>query len=289
MLVCGVTYGDWWEDFSKAKESGVGSAWLKLNPGARGVALGDAYLSIAKGPEAIFWNPAGIGTGTGWKANFTHWQHFQGLRYEILGLSTTRGRNAYGIGLAGVFAGKFEHRNEKQNLLGEYNAYDFLGSFSYTRNLDKGLYFGGTIKWIYEQIYVYRLSNVALDFGVNYNIYPNLWIGGTLVNLGSSSAFEEENIKLPRCWKVGANYEKDNILISLDINKYIDAVLEAGIGTEYKINPIFCVRTGYRMDCTGEYSLSCGFGVKFKEIELDYAFKPYSLGLGNAHILTLTR
>ena len=61
MLVCGVTYGAWWEDFSKTKESGVGSAWLKLNPGARGVALGDAYLSIAKGPEAIFWNPAGIG------------------------------------------------------------------------------------------------------------------------------------------------------------------------------------------------------------------------------------
>ncbi len=289
MLVCAVAYGDWWEDFSKGKENGVGFAWLKLNPGARGIALGDAYLSVANGPEAIFWNPAGIGKGNGWKANFTHWQHFKGIRYEFLGLSTERGCNAYGLGLSGIFTGEIEHYNDTQKLLGEYRAYDFLGSLSYTRRLDEGLYFGGTIKWIHERIYIYELSNWALDFGVIYNVYPNLWIGGTLANLGYSSAFENEKIKLPRCWKIGASYEKGKGLVSLDINKYIDAVLEAGIGVEYRINPIFCVRSGYRTKATGSYSLSCGFGVKFKGLEFDYAFKPYSLELGSAHILTLTR
>ncbi len=291
MLVCGIAYGNWWEsfkDFCENKESGVGFAWLKLAPGARGTALGDAYLSVVEGPDAISWNPAGLGKGNGWQTSFTHWQHFKGIRYEFLGFSVKKGPNAYGLGLSGVFTEGIEYRNERQEFLKEYNAYDFLGSFNYTRELEKGLYLGGTIKKVYERIYIYELSSWLLDFGVIYRAYPGVWIGGTLGNLGPSSAFESEKIKPPRCWKIGASYEKNRGLISLDINKYIDAILQVGIGVELKISPFFCVRSGYRIE-DRSYRLSGGFGVKLKGFEFDYVFKPYLLELGSAHILTLRK
>jgi hypothetical protein len=282
---------DWREsfrDFCESKESGVGFAWLKLAPVARGISLGDAYLSVVDGPEAIFWNPAGLGKKSGWEANFTHWQHFMGIRHEFLGLSYRSGANAYGFGVSGVFTGEIEHRNEQQELKGEYKVYDFLGSFSYARRLEEGLYFGGTIKGIYERIHIYELSSWLLDFGVIYRAYPGLWVGGTFVNLGPSPAFENEEIKPPRCWKLGISYEKERILISLDANKYIDQVLGTGIGVEYKISPFFCVRGGYRAG-NESYCLSGGFGVRVGGFKFDYAFRPYGLELGSAHILTLTR
>ena len=47
------------------------SAFLKIDAGSpRAQALGNAYVSIADGPEALFWNPAGMSPSFVTRLNF---------------------------------------------------------------------------------------------------------------------------------------------------------------------------------------------------------------------------
>lgn len=291
LLIGVIGWCDWkesFENFYSSKEKGVGLAWLKLAPSARGIALGNAYISAVDDPTAGWWNPGALCKVEGTHANFTHMQHFMGIRYEFLGLATERGANAYGITLSGLFINEMELRNEQQDSLGEFSAYNFLAAFSYARKLEKGVYFGGTIKGFRDRIYIYEYSSWLTDFGVSYMALPNLWFGGVLVNLGRYPRFETKKFKPPRGWKVGGSYKKGGLLISCDVNKYIDAVMQVGIGVEYAIANVFCLRVGYIVGSEA-YSFSAGFGVKWKGVSFDYALRPYEFGLGNTHIFTLTR
>jgi hypothetical protein len=291
LLIVGPGWCDWKDNFKdlySGKRDDVGLAWLKIAPGARGIALGNAHISTVDDPTAIWWNPGALGRIEGTQANFTHVQHFQGIRYEFLGVSTKRGNNSFGFALGGLFVNGLEHRNEQQELLGEFGAYSFLATLSYARTLAEGLCFGAALKGIRERIYVYEYSSWLADFGVTYRALPDLWLGSTLVNVGRHPKFEEEEIAPPRGWKVGASYKRYGLLASVDAVKYIDAVLQAGIGLEYELGSLLLLRAG----CTPgneAYLFSTGFGIRWRFVKLDYAFRPYGLDLGSAHILTLTK
>lgn len=283
---------DWKERvdaFYRSKEKGVGLAWLKLAPSARGIALGNAYISVVDDPTASWWNPGALGRVKNTHFNFTHTHHFMGIRYEFLGLATKLGANAYGVTISGLFINGIELRNEQQDLLGEFNAYDFLASFSYARTLVEGVHLGGTLKGLRERIYIYESSTWLVDFGVSYMITPELWFGGVLLNLGKYPKFKRKQIKPPIGWKVGTSYKKYGLLLSCDVTKYIDAVMQAGIGVEYVLPSFLSLRGGYIISSPDRSGFSAGFGVKWKEIKLDYAFRPYKFGLGSAHIFTITR
>ena len=49
-----------------------GFAFLEVPGGARAAALGGAYASLARGAEAAFWNPAGLGQFEGSQFTATH-------------------------------------------------------------------------------------------------------------------------------------------------------------------------------------------------------------------------
>lgn len=291
LITGGIGRGDWrdrFESFYSDKEKGVGLAWLKLAPSARGIALGNAYISVVDDPTATWWNPSALGKIDGLHTNFTHTQHFMGIRYEFLGLATRRGVNAYGLTFSGVFINDIEYRNEQQDSLGKFSAYSFLASFSYARELAEGVYLGGALKGVRERIYIYESSSWLADFGVTYKALPNLWFGGTLVNLGRYPKFDRYQIKPPRGWRIGGSYRRYSLLVSMDVSKYIDAILQTGIGIEYEIANILFLRVGYTMG-SETYSFSGGVGIERNGIKIDYAFRPYTIGLGNTHIFTLTK
>ena len=49
------------------------SAFLKIDAGSpRAQALGNAYVSIADGPESLFWNPAGAASATTRELQFAY-------------------------------------------------------------------------------------------------------------------------------------------------------------------------------------------------------------------------
>lgn len=291
LLIANLGFADWRDridSFFNKKESGVGLAWLKLGVGARALALGNAYISVASDPTALFWNPAGLSRGEGLHVNFMHNQQFMGIRHEFVGLATKNNRNAYGAAVTGVSTGGIELRNEQQDSLGEYGTRYFMVTTSYARTISKDFAMGISLKGIFERIYIYTLATWLVDFGLSYNPRPNLWFAAVFVNLGPKPEFETEDIKPPSAWKVGASYEFTKFLFSLDIEKYLDAVLRGSVGVEYLFTPYLFLRGGYKVRYETEF-VSLGFGIKWKGLAMDYAWRPYTQNLGAAHIFTVTK
>jgi hypothetical protein len=70
---------------ARALQSNVGTAsaqFLTIGAGARSLGLAGAYTSIAEGPDAIYWNPAGLATLTGAEAAYSLTQLPAGITHD---------------------------------------------------------------------------------------------------------------------------------------------------------------------------------------------------------------
>lgn len=70
---------------ARALQSNVGTAsaqFLTIGAGARSLGMGGAYTAIAEGPEAIYWNPAGLATLKGPEADYSLTQLPAGITHN---------------------------------------------------------------------------------------------------------------------------------------------------------------------------------------------------------------
>jgi hypothetical protein len=70
---------------ARALQTTVGTAaadFLTIGAGARSLGMGGAYTAIAQGPEAIYWNPAGLAAMTGPEATYSLTQLPAGITHD---------------------------------------------------------------------------------------------------------------------------------------------------------------------------------------------------------------
>jgi hypothetical protein len=278
------------EDFVTQERENVGFAYLKLGPGARGIALSNASLEG---------NPAGIIRSETIEVSFTHIFLFQDIRYESIGFSTKRGNNGYGLGALGLFVDGIELRKENQDSIGEYKAYNSAFLISYARDLGESLNIGATFKGLYERIYVNSLSGWALDFGLLYNPKKNILLSLVFDNVGPAQKFSipnPEKIGLPFTVKFGSSLSLWNSLFLFELNKPCDQVLQINSGIEYALLSNLLLRVSYKLMYDKDFKLkkhntqgfSWGFGLNEERFSLDYAYNPYKLDIGSSHIFSLS-
>jgi hypothetical protein len=277
-------YADlWWHEFWSKKEVS-GLSWLELPVGARDIAMGNACVAVVQDPTANLLNPAGIIENDNWHASFSHTQHFMGIRQEFVGATMKHNSNAYGITFNGMFIDGMELRNEQQDSIGEFGAFNYLAGITYARNINAQLNVGVTLKTIYEKIYVYDLKGWSTDFGCCYSLFPQLKVAMVFNNVGPSI----DSVKIPFAWRIGAGYQKDRLLLSIETSKFVYTGLLNNVGAEYKLNNFLALRVGYILDDKTE-NFTTGIGINFKNLHIDYAFKPYGIGLRPTHIFTITK
>jgi len=74
------------------------AAFLKIDAGSpRAQALGNAYVSIADGPEALFWNPAGAASATTRELQFSYLDYLQGYKARTLAYLQPIGKTIIGV------------------------------------------------------------------------------------------------------------------------------------------------------------------------------------------------
>ncbi|SVD08055.1 uncharacterized protein METZ01_LOCUS360909, partial [marine metagenome] len=59
--------------------SGYAGEFLAVGAGARGLALGGAYVALVDDATSGYWNPAALATGPGRQAHFMHAERYSGL------------------------------------------------------------------------------------------------------------------------------------------------------------------------------------------------------------------
>jgi hypothetical protein len=272
----------------------VGMSFLKLGIGARAVALGGAYSSVAKDPTAVFWNPSGVIYAEGLDMSFSHLTLMEDIKYECFALSTGDGNQGVGIGIGGVFYGNMELREDRpsEEPIGTFNAYSFLIKLSYGHRLGSDFAVGISMGGILERIYIYSTDTYTFDFGLRYSpsMIKSVVISANINNLGPMVKYIDECFKLPLTTKLGCSYATDiwksNVTITGEISKPIDAPLTSALGVEADFSYL-SLRFGYSSNNKSVVRWATGLGIKYKFLSIDYSFSPYLMDIGINQCISL--
>ena len=233
--------------------------FLKVMPTARATAMGDAYVSLANGSDAVFWNPAGLTTIENHELSFTNTMWLFDTKQLALSYGLSMGDwGNLGFQIQYVDYGTMkETRPEYVELVvtetGEkffnsgltgrsFTPYAGLVGISYARALTDQFSAAATVKYATESLWsdptIMVLDDatgkfgtfktytdvVLFDFGMIYNTgYRSIKVGVSVQNFGSQVRFAEINRSAPLAFRLGASgdvFGQDALLFRSDVHRF---------------------------------------------------------------------
>jgi len=184
-----------------------GSPYLKLGMDARGISMGRSITSLANGPSAVYWNPAGLYTSR--KLEFgilttnlidsSPWNQ----DYQTIAVSVSWWRIGIGFGTLRYGVSQIPEYDYQMNYLGDFDDHELTGIISFAMDFP-GLMTVG-VSGIYSQQQYVGLtqwdksleSGAGLNFGLQF--YPlttkkNIRLGMLINNRNSVGAIDSTSL-----------------------------------------------------------------------------------------------
>jgi len=292
--------------FATSDDGGVISPILSYNLGARGYAMGGAFVALADDTTASFWNPAGLvqihrQEVSGYFETLFAGSSFVflGYTYPIWNLGVASGSIMY------IGSGDIQRLSEDLESIGTFKAYQFVLNLSFAQKLSlykrvfppfKHFEAGANMKIYSAGIAGDGRYGIGLDLGVRY--YPghidfkytqflkNMVFGLKINNFVPPTVkFEAERDWYLWDLNFGALYRTiyDTLNITMDFSATLfkDRDIKPRFGMEYTFYKIFKGRIGYNGEIT------TGLGVNLEDLRFDYAFG-YNFDLGSVHHISGT-
>jgi len=272
-----------------------GLSFLRIGIGAQENALGGAVTATATGPLASYWNPAGLHYARSREFTFSYNDWLLDINTHFAGYVFKRGIGTFGISFFSAGVDGIEVRtipSEKPD--GITGSHNIMAGLSYARKLKENIVIGGTLKYLYEKIYIESASGFAFDLGMQYRQGDEGVVAGiTLQNVGRMSEFRVERSELPSRFKLGAGYGK--LLFSDSFGVTILGDYEFNFnynnyfltGAEVTYSDTFTIRGGYVFNNSSR-NVSWGLGFKLKDYVFDYCYLPFSNGFGDTHQFSIS-
>lgn len=268
-----------------------GYAFLKNGFSAKNISMGEFGVVGIVDLSALHYNPSYLALNNKKQFMFSHHSLFNDYSSENFGFSFSIYDVPIAIGINTTKIEGIELRTKPGELIAKFNANYFYASLSSAYKIDK-FYFGATIKYLYENIYVDESTGYAFDFGINYEkFYDNFSFGMVIKNIGSVNELKNIKTKLPTDFQFGFSYKYT--LDDFELNPVIgyqnylnDKSTHFHIGTEINYNKTVSLRLGYVSNYESK-NITTGLGFVYKKFNIDYAFIPIKYGLGDNHILTI--
>jgi hypothetical protein len=289
-----------------ASDPGTTAAdFLNLGAGPRAIAMAGAQTGLANDVYATYYNPAGLATLRTQEAAFAQTQYVQGISEENLAYALPQTRyGALGLHLTYLNFGSIPGTDAVGQSLGSVGASDMDLGLSYSRDLyhderyGTELSVGATGKWIQERLDSTKATAYAGDLGVlfapgiKWGESLNGWKAGVaLRNLGTSMTFDQESFALPRQLAAGLSYtggwRDESVTLAVDGQQPNAGSRNVGVGLEIWTLQAFVLRAGYTTEGDLGNGLRVGAGIRFKTIQVDYAFASEG-PLGNTQRIGLT-
>lgn len=288
---------------------------------ARPAGMAGAYTSLARGEDAVGYNPAGL-------SRLETVRSISGtVRYHLLDVSSGNvtyafpgaGGVKWAFSAAYINYGRIEALDEEGASLGtDLIPASFNPAITASRKVSESLRAGATLKGVTEYLGDFEGSRVGMGWGVDAGLQfqpavRNLGFGLSLLNLGTKLASQHEGGEtggmLPVSLKGGFHYHpieipKGRLAVDLEIPWHDSPLLSGGI--EYAVSQAFMVRAGSRItwpeakhafllatdqrpgdfDGGNALKLAGGFSFEAQGIGVDYAAQ-FWYGLSWVHALTL--
>lgn len=247
-------------------------AFEHLNMGARPAAMGGAYVGIARGPEGLLVNPAGIAGATSFTGVAFYSRPFGLKELDGSGLSIFYPLR---IGGAGVAARRFGRSPYEEHVFSLGAGVIVLPT----------VYVGAAAHLYHLRIASYGSAVTAgLDVGVLVTVGYNVTWGVTIYNLNRPriGACEEH---LPQVLATGVSITPArSVVMTADLHKDVRYPAEVRIGASYRIVEALAVRCGLQSN-PGRFSGGIGLWVGL--VRVDYA-AGYHYDLGLTHSVSVT-
>jgi hypothetical protein len=292
--------------------------FLKIEPSARGAALGNAAASLTGEATFAFYNPASLGrlpqssvqfTYSNWLADIKYNYGAAGIKIRTIG--------TFLLQITSLNSGEIDVTTVEKPLgTGErYEVSNFALGAGYGRMLTDRVAVGFLINYFREKIWHSTLTNIGLNFGVQYQLSSNgATLGASFSNFGPRSKYsgtdiyieydqntniygdndqipsqlQTESFGIPTLFRVGLSYpfllnDANKFLLAVDAMHQNDNSESLNIGAEWLLFKSLSIRGGYRnlflQDLEG--GLVLGAGLSFRSasylLYIDYAWADYGL------------
>ena len=271
-----------------------GLSFLKFGYGARNIAMGDAGASASNDLSALFYNPSRLVSTEMNEVLFMHNEWIQDIRSEVGGIKWNMFNIPWAVGFNVTTVDDIEVRERPGDPISKFNANYFFGSLSSGFTVIDDLDFGATFKYLYEGLLNDESNGYGFDFGLNYfTPIKGLTASTVIKNVGSMNELRVEKTKLPTEFRLGGSYNfglessKTNFVVVAELQKYLDADdIHIIGGIEGVYSQTFALRVGYQSGYEAR-SFTGGIGLMWGSLRFDYAYMPFSLGLGNANLFSI--
>ncbi|MFH0989794.1 MAG: PorV/PorQ family protein [bacterium] len=272
--------------------SSTGSSHLKLPTNAQDASLGQSRVASTGSLHSASLNPATIYTTHAPQVLISHTSWIQDLQRQLIQARFPLLNGTTALAVSSFSLNGIELREQPGAASGTFNATSAVFEAAYSTPLDESLTIGIATRYLYEKIFIDEATGYGIDIGALYQVsLENLSVGLAVTNLGSMKAFRSVAGTLPTTVRIGAQYHYpvSDVLLTPTFafsNETHTGVNHVHAGMEGLYDNLLAVRFGY---VTGYDSrgFSAGIGIHYTGIQLDYAYLPFSLGLGDAHILSL--
>jgi len=312
LMVSSIVLG---QDFSKV---GTSSAqFLKFPVDARTSSLGGSHSGIYGDVASLHWNPAGIAAIDRFAVALSYFNLYVGIQHSFLGVVTQIGRNN-AIGLSAIIldSGEIEETTiaEPDGTGANFKVKNYAFGLTYARYMTEWLMFGGTIKYVREDIWHETAQAVAFDIGTVLETgILGMKLGISMSNLGTNMKLEGQDLMLflvtpgftqehgselkteawPLPWMFQAGVAIDvlggsnqamvssihRVTVLGQYSELNDAGTRGNFGVEYQWNNTLSARLGYYNQYDSarfSYGLGASFDVDGKRFDLDYALVDYN-------------
>ncbi len=256
---------------------GQPGAFLSWGAGARSLGMGKAFVSIADDASATYWNPAGLAQIDRKEIAALHAILWADTIYDFISyVHPVAGVGTVGGSITRLHSGKFDGRDINNEPTHEFSDSQTALGASYGKQIVDVLALGASIKYVTHSLDDHKNGNFTVDIGAMYRspVVEHLQAGFNLRNLIGLRTGAETEDNLPLTLRFGFNYKllRDRLALVVDLEKSRKP-LSYHFGTEYWAFQYLAVRLGMDPE-----EFTVGFGVRYRDYGLDYAFATHDLG-----------
>ena len=278
------------------------ASFLEVGIGARSMGMGGAYVAVAEGATAMYWNPAGLGRSTEASGVFEQVDWIADVSFNFMGALVPLANN---MGTVGLFINAMTLPNQPVRTIQfpdgngeEYNGTSLVMGLSYARMLTDRFSIGFNGKYISERIWHEQGSSLAFDVGTLYDTgIQGLTIGACISNFGKGLKLTGSDLliyhdsdpvhlgnndkiigelmtdewPLPLNMQFGLSYAIDpsptlGIRVTADALHPINNSESVNLGTEVKLFNMLFLRGGYHalFQTDTETGMTLGAGLNYK-------------------------
>jgi hypothetical protein len=275
-----------------AQGTSTGSSQLKIPLDARTAALSQA--NVADDGQLSSWllNPANLYSRGNLTVTLTHSQWIQDIQSEFLAAQIPISWGTIGLGISTNSVPGIEVRDIPGPSLGTFSARFTALQLGIAASPVQNVSFGASAKYLYEKLYADDATGYGFDVGLLYETpITGLQAAVAVTNTGSLDQFRQERSDLPAFCRGGLAYSSSSNDFAFSVNASFASDLQQNeshlLGSlEATYNNAVSARLGYASGYDSR-GLTGGLGIRYEFLQFSYAFVPFSLGLGDAHLFTL--